>query len=45
LESNLQYAGSKTFEDKYLKLARERLDRGPRALIPPEEDPILKDMK
>ena len=45
LESSDAWAGSRNFEDKYTRAARERLDKGVRELVAPSEDPLLKQMK
>ena len=45
MESSGNWTGSKSFEDKYLGYARERLEKGPREARPPEEDEILRTMK
>ena len=45
MESSNNWQGSKSFEDKYASAAKERLDKGPRELRPPEDDGILKTMK
>jgi len=39
------WTGSRNFEDKYLRIARERIDRGIREVLPPHEDNLLKQMK
>lgn len=39
------YSGSKSFEDKYVKQANEKLSKGPRESVPPEEDKLLIEMK
>lgn len=36
---------SKSFEDKYLRSAKDRLDKGVREVVPPQEDMVLKQMK
>lgn len=32
------FQGSKSFEDKYVKTANDRLSRGVRELVPPDQD-------
>ena len=36
---------SKNFEDKYLRAAHDRLEKGPRETFNPTEDNLLKSMK
>ena len=45
LENNLNYLGSKNFEEKYVGTAKQRISKGPKQLSPPDRDQILKDMK
>lgn len=42
---NGQWFGSKSFEDKYVRAATDRISKGIRELVPPEEDKILESMK
>lgn len=44
-DNNLNYMGSKNFEEKYVNAAQTRLRKGPKLVTPPDEDQILKDMK
>ena len=37
--------GSRTFEQKYVQSAKERIEQGIKEVQPPEEDSILKQMK
>lgn len=39
------WASSKSFEEKYLRSANERIERGVKELVPPSEDPLLLQMK
>lgn len=39
------WANSKQFEDKYLRAVSDRLAKGPKEIVPPTEDPVLKQMK
>ena len=41
----MSWAGSKSFEDKYLNAAKERLDRGVQELKNPGDDKVLQEMK
>lgn len=45
IDGNGNYAGSKSFEEKYLQAANDRLARGERELVPPEQDKILLECK
>ena len=45
LESSDKWSGSKSFVDKYVKAAREKLNAGPRELASPDQDKILISMK
>lgn len=40
-----QWSASKAFEDKYVKGANEKVERGPRETQSPYEDIVLKDYK
>ena len=40
-----KYNDSKNFEDKYLKVVKEKTFKGPIELKHPEEDEVLKEMK
>ena len=41
IDHSLNYSGSKTFVEKYHKVGADRLAKGERELIPPEQDKLL----
>lgn len=45
IDNSLSWAGSKSFEEKYLQAAKERLEKGEQQLKKPEDDKVLQEMK
>ena len=45
INNNLQWVASKTFEERYIGAANDKLDKGPKEMKKPEDDEVLNYMK